>query len=128
MFNEALSEAELFTWQSLKSVITNFQGNFLCVDPESEIEKLQKCFRHLGTRMSVKLHFLWSYLDYFPKDCTDRREKESECFHQDIRIFEERYQGLWNINFLLDYYWCLRRDSVAAEHKRKSLIRFFILE
>ena len=27
MFDEALNEAELFTWESLKSLVTNFLGN-----------------------------------------------------------------------------------------------------
>ena len=44
MSDEALSEAELSTWQSLKSVVTNFQGNHLSSEYEKEIEELPKSF------------------------------------------------------------------------------------
>ena len=76
--------------------------------------------------MSIKLHFLRSLLDYFPKNCGDLSEEQSESFHPDIRIMEERYQGRWDVDFLTGY--CLKRDAVAAEHRRKSLKRPFIHE
>ena len=78
--------------------------------------------------MSVRLYFLRSLLDYFPKNCRDLIEKQGECFHQDIHIMEERNQGRRDVNLLADYCWCLKHDSVAAEHRRKSLKRPFIHE
>ena len=51
MFEEALSEAELFAWQSLKSIVTNFLG----------IEELQESFRQLEEQMSVKFYFQHSH-------------------------------------------------------------------
>ena len=63
--------------------------------------------------MSVKLHFLQSFLDYFPKNCGDFKEEQGERFHQDIRIKELRYQGRWDVNFLADNYWCLKQDAVT---------------
>ena len=66
MFDEAMSKAELSTWQSSKSVITNFLGNHHCVEYKKEIEELLKSFCQLGAQMSVKLQFLWPHLDYFP--------------------------------------------------------------
>ena len=75
MFDEALSEAELSAWQSLKSVDTNFLGKHRSAEYEKEIEKLLKSSRQPGARMSVKLHFLQSHLDYFPKNCRDLREE-----------------------------------------------------
>ena len=58
--------------------------------------------------MSVKLHFLSSHLDYFPKNF----EEQGERFHQDIRIMEKRNQVQWDVNFLADYCWCLKRYAV----------------
>ena len=55
----------LSAWQSLKSVVTNFPGNYWRAEYEKEIKELQKSFRHLEARMSVKLHFLRSHLDIF---------------------------------------------------------------
>ena len=73
--------------------------------------------------MSVKMHLLRSYLDYFSQNCGDLSEEQGEHFHQDIRVMEERYQGRWDVNFLADYCWCLKRDVVATQHRRKSLKR-----
>ena len=68
MFDEALSEAELSAWRSLKSVVTNFLGNHWSAEYKKEIEELLKSFHLLGAQMSVKLHFLLSLLDYFPRN------------------------------------------------------------
>ena len=76
--------------------------------------------------MSIKRHFLRSYLDYFPQNCGDFSQEQGERFHQDIRVMEERYQGRWDVNFLADYCWCLNCDVVAAQHRKKSLKRPFI--
>ena len=51
--------------------------------------------------MSVKMHFLHSYLDYFPENCDDYSEEQRERFHQDISIMEERYHGGRDANILL---------------------------
>ena len=116
MFDKALSKAELFAWQSLKLVVTNFLGNHQRMEYKKEIEELLKSFCELGACMSVKLLFLHSHLDHFLKNCRDLCEDQGEHFH----IIEVRYQGQWDVNFLADYCWCLKRDSVAAEYRRKS--------
>ena len=128
MFDEALIEAELSTWQSLKPVVTNFLGNHRSAEYEKEIEKPLKSFRQLEARMSVKLHFLQSHLDFFSKNCGDLHEEQGEHFHQDIRIMEELLPKLWDVNFLDDYSWYLRQDVVATEQRKKSLKRPFIHE
>ena len=81
MFDEALSKSELSAWQSLKSVVTNFLRKHRSAEYEKEIEKLLKSFRKFGARISVKLLFLLSYLDYFPKNCGDLNEEQGERFH-----------------------------------------------
>ena len=120
-FDEELSKADLSAWQSLKSVVKNFLGNHRSAELEKEIEELLKSFHQLGARMSVKLHFLQSLLDYFPKSCGHLSEEQGERVHEDICIMEERYQGRWDVNFLADCCWCLKQHAVAAEHRRKSL-------
>ena len=47
MFDEALTKAELSASQSLKSVVTNFLGNYQNAEYEKEIEELQKRFSQL---------------------------------------------------------------------------------
>ncbi|KAF2352327.1 hypothetical protein FHG87_016916 [Trinorchestia longiramus] len=74
-FNDALNPAELSAWLSLKSVIANFLGNHSSVQYQKVIEKLMENFRQLGARMSVKMHFLQSHLDYFPENSGDFSEE-----------------------------------------------------
>ena len=127
MFHKALDKAELSARQPLKSVVTNFLVQ-CSAEYKKEIEKILRIFCQLGAWMSVKLHFLWPDLDYFSKKCGDLSEEQSEYFHQDIRLMEECYQDQLDVNFLVDYCWCLKRDVVAAKHRRKSLKRPFIHE
>ena len=79
-----------------------------------------------GAHMSVKMHFLRSHLEYFPENCGDFSEEQGERFHKDINDMEKRYQGRWDVNYLADYCWCLKRDVESAQHKWKSLKRPFI--
>ena len=81
MFDEALSEAELSAWLSLKLVLTNFPGNHWSAKYKKRIEEQLKSFRQLGARMAFKLYFLRSNSDYFPKNCADLSEEQGECFH-----------------------------------------------
>ena len=76
-------------------------------------------FQALGARMSTKMHFLNSRLNYFPKNCGDYSEERDEHFCQSIHMMEERYQGLWDINMLADYCWCLRRDIPVPQQTEK---------
>ena len=102
MFDEALSEAEQSAWQSLNPVVTKFQENHQNTEYLKEVEELLKCFRQLSARMSVKLPFLGSHLDYFPKNCWDLSKEQVELFQQDICIMAECNQGRWHVNFLFD--------------------------
>ena len=93
MTDKTLRETELFAWLPLKSVVTNFLVNQRTAEYEKEIKELLKSFRQIGAQMSIKLHFLWSHLEYFPKNCENLSEERGERFQQDICIMEESYQG-----------------------------------
>ena len=43
--------------------------------------------------MSIQLQFMWSHLNYFPKNYGDLREEQRDRLHQYIYIMNERYQG-----------------------------------
>ena len=120
MFEEELSEAELST--------TNFLRKHRSAEYEKVIQEILKSFRQLGVWISFKLYFLWSHLYYFLKSCGDLSEEQGDRFYQKIGIMEERYQGRRDVNFLADYCWCLKRDAVATEHRKKSLKIHFIHE
>ena len=56
-----------------------------------------RSYHKIGARMSIKMHFLNSHLDYFPNNCGDYSEEQGERFHQDLATMEERYQGFIGI-------------------------------
>ncbi|KAK3880378.1 hypothetical protein Pcinc_015144 [Petrolisthes cinctipes] len=86
-FDAALNPIELSAWLCLKSVIGKFLGNHRSPEYEKTVDELMESFR-----MSVKMHFLRSHLDYFSNNCGDFSEEQGERFHKDIRVMEERYQ------------------------------------
>ena len=114
--------------QSLKSIVANFLGNHWSAEHEKEIEEIQMNFRLLGEGVSVQLHFLRSHLDYFPKNSGDLSKEQDGHFYHDIRIMKDYYQDRWDVNFSPDYCWCLKRDAVIAEQRKKYLKRSFIHE
>ena len=125
-FTAQMSAREKRAWTSFRVVISNFLGKHRSPDYEEQVKELLESYRSLGARMSVKMHFLSSHLDYFPDNCGDYSEEQGERFHQDLRQMEERYQGYWDVNMLADYCWCLQRDLPNSTHKRKSLKRHFL--
>ena len=82
-------------------------------------------FEALSARMSIKLHSLFSHLDYFPENLGDVSKEQGERFHQDIRTMEERYQGRWDFHMMADYCWTLIRDCTEQSHSQKSHKRTF---
>jgi hypothetical protein len=60
--------------------------------------------------MSLEVHFLNSYLDFFPENLGAVRDEYEERFHQDVSTLEKWYQGKWSTSVLIDYCWTLRTD------------------
>ena len=118
IFDEALSEAELSAWQSLKSVVTNFLENHWNVEYEKKIEEFLPTQEFLPT-------FCGHTWTIFQRTVEIWVKSRMSTF-KDIHIMEEHYQGWWDGNFLVDYCWCLKQGAVVAEHRRKSLKRPFI--
>ena len=124
-FDDALNPAEPSAWLSLESVIANFFGNHRSSLYQKVVDELMENFHQIGVCMSVKMHFLWFHVDYFPENRGNFSEEQGQHFHQGISDMEKHYQARWDVNFLADYFWCLKRDVESAQHKRKSLKRPF---
>lgn len=124
-FTSKLATVELQAWNAFKDVVNKFLGNLKSDSYETLVTNMVSTFRALGCRMSVKLHFLDSHLDYFPANLGAYSEEQGERFHQDICAMESRYQGRWNVNMMADYCWSLKRHNPGVVHKRKSLKRQF---
>ena len=83
-------------------------------------------FKDLGKKMSIKVHYLFSYLDRFPTNLGDLSEEPGERFHQSVKVMEERCQGKWGAHMMANYYWSLQRDCLAALYSRNSYKRKFV--
>jgi hypothetical protein len=100
---DTMTEIEEDAWNAFKEVVKKFLGNIkypLCKDI---IGNMLDKFKILGCNMSLKLHFVASHLDYFPPNLGAVSEEQVERFHQDVKVVEQGYPGLWNVNMMTDY-------------------------
>ena len=105
-FTAHMTVAERDAWSSYVSVIREFLGNANASSYQKLVDVMLLNFSAFGAKMSIKLHYLFSHLDYFPENLGDVSKEQGERFHQDIRTMEKRYQGRWdshnNRRLLLD--------------------------
>ena len=93
-FEELLNLNELRVWEAFKSVCSGFLGNTRVPDYQACIEKLLKSYKDMGCRMSLKIPFLHSHLNFFPPNIGAVSDEHEERF-QDITKMESNYQGKW---------------------------------
>ena len=89
------------------------------------IKNASDMVEYVANLLSLKIHFLHSHLDFFPKNLGAVSDEHGERFHQEISIMERRYQGKWNPRMLADFCWTLRRDVPQAKYRRKSQRKTF---
>ena len=79
-----------------------------------------KSYERMGCRMSLKMHFLHSHLDFFPANLGAVSDEHGERFHQQISIMENRYQGNFNPNMMGDYCWFLQTETLSSFKRQKK--------
>ena len=72
-------------------IVQNSLGNKQSPDYIQYIQQLMLHFQRQGCNLSIKMHFLFSYLDRFPEILGDLSEEKRERSHQDIHTMEEQY-------------------------------------
>ena len=80
----------------------------------------------MGCRMSLKNHFLHSYLNFFPPNLGAVSDEHGERFHQDITKMESNYQGKWNPGMMGDFSWMLLCDIPEAKYTRSSVVLWIV--
>ena len=58
------------------------------------VAELLAAYKEMGCRMSLKMHFLHSNLDFFPENLGAVSDEQGERFLQDIQAMEEKYKGV----------------------------------
>ena len=117
-FEATLTPNELRAWVAFKKVCENFLGSHHSEEHEKYVQELLDAYLELGCRMSLKIHFLHTHLDFFPPNLGDVSDEQGERFHQDIAMMEKRYRGKKGTSLMADYCWSLVREG-AEGHSRK---------
>lgn len=47
-------------------------------------------------------------------------DEHGDPFHQNLKPYEARYQGFWDIILLADHFWSIFRETDRSEQKIKS--------
>jgi len=55
-------------WHAFREEVTGFLGNRRADNYKDLVEELVSLYQKLGCNMSVKIHILNSYLDFFPEN------------------------------------------------------------
>lgn len=119
-FSQCLSEKEYAAWESFKCIVKSFLGNNKSENYRQIVAELLKNYHELGARMSLKIHFLHSHLDFFPQNLGAVSDEQGERAHQDLMKIERNYQGFWDKSMLGDYCWTLIRETEPTKYKRQS--------
>lgn len=120
IFDSKLTNLELAAWSSFKLIVHGFLGNRKDGNYVSMVSDLLNNYKNMGCRMSLKIHFLHSHLDFFPENCGAFSDEQGERFHQDILTMEHRYQGHWTPSMMGDYCWFLIRETDETSYKRRA--------
>ena len=83
--------------------LLQFFGKFQVKFASRRCFELLAAYKEMGCRMSLKMLFRHSHLEFFPENLGAVSDEQGERFHQDIQAMEERYRGVWNEGIMGDY-------------------------
>jgi hypothetical protein len=78
---QTMTIVERNPWEVFRMVLTYFLGKNKYENYLEIVESLIQHYEVLGYRMSVKLHYLHSHLEFFRPDLGDVSEEHDERFH-----------------------------------------------
>ena len=79
-------------WLSFKRICKDSLGNHKAANYQDIVQDLLTSYKNMESHMSLKIHFLESHLDFFPKNLGEDSDEHGERFHQDNMAMEKRYQ------------------------------------
>jgi len=124
-FSATLTTIENNAWLAFIDVVRNFLGNRRADNYKELVHRLLQTYHQLGVRMSLKIHFFHSHLNFFPPNLGDVSDEQGERFHQDISTMESRYQGRFSPNMLGDYCWTLKREADSNFIRKSKTSKHF---
>jgi len=86
----SINKVKLDAWNAFVVVQQNFLGNSKASNYAKLVTNMLTAFGNLGCNISIKMHYLFSHIDWFPENLGSMSDEQGERFHQDIK--EIRYQ------------------------------------
>ena len=80
-FKQSLSAEELEAWEALVWLVEYLLGNHKSRGYKEGVQNLLRSYQKLGCRMSLKIHFLHSHLQFFPENLGMVSDIQGERFH-----------------------------------------------
>ena len=80
-FDLLITGDEQCAWNAFRLVADNFLRNTKADNYKEIVEDLLVAYQKFGCNMSLKIHFLHSHLDFFPKNCSVVSDEHGERFH-----------------------------------------------
>ena len=127
-FEELLNPLKKAAWQSFRNICFNFFGNKKSENYRDIVGNLIKSHQSLGCKMSLKIYFLHSHVDFFPDNLGAVSDDHGERFHQKISTMEKRYQGKLTAAMLVDYYLTLKRDIPILGNQQLPFSRYILCQ
>ena len=106
-------------------MVHNFLGSKKSENYADVVQEMLIAYQKLGCRISLKIHFLHSHLDFFSDNLGDVSNEHGEKFHQNIFEVETRYQGKPNDRMLSDYCWYLQGKTDASYRRKTRSQKYF---
>jgi len=82
------------------------------------VQELNYSRSGMGCKVSLRLHFRYFRLDFFPKRMAAVSDEHGEGFHWDTSRNEKMYIGKWSANLLAHYSWSVVRETPSGENKK----------
>ena len=121
-FAACLRPKEKRCWRAFCAVVENFFGNYRAPNYKELVNELKLAYKDNNVLMSLKTHYLFEHLDYFPKNCGSYSEEKGENFHQETKIFERRIKDRESMVVNFAYAKALEGEiNLARMPKNKNL-------
>ena len=115
-----LSDKEKAAWQSFEKFSNGFLGNFKAAYFRELIQYLVDSYEQLECNMSLKMHFLFSHLEFFPLNCGGVSNLTwgalpSRHFSDGAQVQREMSAAM-----LGDYCLMVKRDAPETKYHRQA--------
>ena len=77
-------------WLSVIKVKRTFLVKHCSENYKDDVQEILSSFKEINVKMSLKIHFMENYIDFFPLDLGRFSDQHGKRFHQTIKVVEER--------------------------------------